>query len=130
MGTEASTAPADAAALLDRETLEGLAEMGDGAFLARVIGLYAAQAPVALSALEAAIPGGDAAIVASAAHGLKSMSANIGATRLVGLLAAIEGGARGSRTIPDARQVSEVRAVFEETVQALAAYESHRALAA
>ena len=39
-----------------------------------------------------------------------------------GLLAAIEGGARGSRTIPDARQVSEVRAVFEETVQALAAY--------
>ena len=120
VGTEASTAPAGAAALLDRETLEGLAEMGDGAFLARVLGLYTAQAPVALSALEAAIPGGDAAIVASAAHGLKSMSANVGAIRLVRLLAAVEGKARGEQAIPGTRQIAEIRAVFEETLQALA----------
>ena len=104
--------------------------MGDGAFLARVLGLYTAQAPVAMVALEAAIPGAAPGIVASAAHGLKSMSANVGATRLVGLLAAVEAGARGPGTIPDAGQVSEIRAVFEETVEALAAYQARRALAA
>ena len=127
---DAAPVRAEATALLDHETLEGLAEMGDGAFLARVLGLYTAQAPVAMAALEAAIPGGEPAIVASAAHGLKSMSANIGATRLVGLLAAIEGGARGPGTIPGMRQVSEIRAVFEETVDALSAYQARRDLAA
>ncbi|TXN01678.1 Hpt domain-containing protein, partial [Methylobacterium sp. WL122] len=120
----------DAPALLDRETLEGLAEMGDGAFLARVLGLYTAQAPVALAALEAAIPNGDAAVVASAAHGLKSMSANVGAIRLVGLLAAVEGRARGERAIPGTRQIAQIRAVFEETLQALADDAVRRDLAA
>ena len=127
---DAPAAPAEASPLLDSETLEGLAAMGDGAFLTRVMGLYTAQAPVALAALEAAIPNGDAAVVASAAHGLKSMSANVGAIRLVGLLAAVEGAARGPGTIPDLRQVSEIHAVFEETLQALTDDAARRDLAA
>lgn len=127
---EAGSDQPSAPGLLDSETLEGLAEMGDGAFLARVLGLYTGQAPAALTALEAAIPGGEAGAVASAAHGLKSMSANIGATRLVGLLAAVEGGARSSGTIPDAGQMAEIRAAFAETLCALAAYGARRDLAA
>ncbi|TXN63560.1 response regulator, partial [Methylobacterium sp. WL6] len=127
---EAGSDQPSAPGLLDSETLEGLAEMGDGAFLARVLGLYTGQAPAALTALEAAIPGGEAGTVASAAHGLKSMSANIGATRLVGLLAAVEGGARSSGTIPDAGQMAEIRAAFTETLCALAAYGARRDLAA
>ncbi|WP_342162938.1 ATP-binding protein [Methylobacterium sp. SD21] len=91
---DAPAPQADPDALLDGEVIEGLLSLGDGAFLARVVDLYRAQAPVALSALREAITAADQPAIAKAAHSLKSMSANIGAHVLVGRLKPIESTAR------------------------------------
>lgn len=76
--------------LLDEEVLESLLGLGDGEFLSRIVGLYRSQAPVALTALREAVAISDQQAIASAAHSLKSMSANIGASVLVERLKLIE----------------------------------------
>ena len=76
--------------LLDEEVLESLLGLGDGEFLSRIVGLYRSQAPVALTALREAVAFSDQQAIASAAHSLKSMSANIGASVLVERLKLIE----------------------------------------
>ncbi|WP_449411262.1 ATP-binding protein [Methylobacterium komagatae] len=76
--------------LLDEEVLESLLSLGDGEFLSRIVGLYRSQAPVALAALREAVVVSDQQAIARAAHSLKSMSANIGASVLVERLKTIE----------------------------------------
>lgn len=108
--------------LLDAQVLQGLCEMGDGAFFGRVLGLYTRQGPAALEALEQALAAGDPRAVASAAHGLKSMSANIGAAALAADLGRIERAAREAGDLPPGGTAERVSATFSATLEALNRY--------
>jgi two-component system sensor histidine kinase BarA len=111
------------APLLDPGVIAGLEEMAVAAgpgFLHRIVGLYRGHAPGGAAALRAALAGGDAADVARAAHGLKSMSLNVGAARLAALLGAIEGAARGEGRLPDGADCARVEMVLGQTLEAIA----------
>jgi HPt (histidine-containing phosphotransfer) domain-containing protein len=105
--------------LLDAEVLDGLLGLGDGAFLDRILGLYRAQAPQALSALRAALTASDQPAIAKAAHSLKSMSANIGARALVEPLRAIELAARDSACAEAPSACDALERLLDATVAGL-----------
>jgi HPt (histidine-containing phosphotransfer) domain-containing protein len=105
--------------LLDAEVLDGLLGLGDGAFLDRILGLYRAQAPQALSALRAALTDSDQPAIARAAHSLKSMSANIGARALVEPLRAIELAARDSACAEAPSACDALERLLDATVAGL-----------
>nr|WP_312892299.1 ATP-binding protein [Methylobacterium sp. DB0501] len=107
------------ASLLDPDTLAGLAEMAEGsgsAFVERVLGLFSAHAPDGLAALHAA---GDAEAAGRAAHGLKSMSLNVGAAALAGRLRAIEHAARVEGRVPDKAALAPLDGLLSATIAAL-----------
>jgi len=113
---------ATSSALLDPDVIGQLREMGAGsgsAFLARVVGLYFEHAPPALEKLVAVAQAGDATASASAAHALKSMSANIGALDFVEMLAAVEGAAKRDGLCPDTGTLAEIEAALTAVCDAL-----------
>ena len=101
--------------LLDGEVVDGLAEMARQAgpdFAARILGLYRDNAPLALDALrEAATP----EAVARAAHGLRSMSLNIGGRALAAILGAIEDAARTEGRMPPPRTIESLAPLVAST---------------
>ncbi|WP_372424224.1 ATP-binding protein [Salinarimonas chemoclinalis] len=115
----------DAEALLDEEVVAGIAEMAHttgAGFLRRILGLYLEHAPPALAQLVASVAeGAEPALVASAAHALKSMSLNVGAAALAVRLAAIETAARETGTLPDEATVAALAPLLAETIAALRA---------
>ncbi|CAO4194757.1 ATP-binding protein [Methylorubrum extorquens] len=115
--SEAPRIPDDV--LLDEPTIANLEELGDRDFLARILRLYIAQAPQALLELEAALARGDAPAVSRAAHGLKSMSANIGAAQVKDRAGAIERTARDGDLTRLAEAASGLDGLLTRTVSAL-----------
>ncbi|ACA19676.1 multi-sensor hybrid histidine kinase [Methylobacterium sp. 4-46] len=115
-------APGDGAApqaLLDPGTLAGLDEMAQAsgpAFIARLLGLFREHAPKGLAALREAA---DAPAAARAAHGLKSMSLNVGASALAARLAEIERAARGEDRMPEAAMLDGLDPLLAGTLAAL-----------
>ncbi|MCG6121385.1 MAG: ATP-binding protein [Microvirga sp.] len=108
---------------LDPDTIEQLVEMAGSAgsgFLARVVGLYRDNAPRALDELVEAASGADAQASASAAHALKSMSANMGAVVLADFLQDVEAQAREQGVSPDEATLAGVRARLDLALAALA----------
>jgi CheY-like chemotaxis protein/HPt (histidine-containing phosphotransfer) domain-containing protein len=114
--------PAADVPLLDPAVLSGLEDMvavGGPGFVARVVGLYTEHAPKGVEALRDAVAAGDPDAAARAAHGLKSMSLNLGATRLARRLAEIEALSRGSARVPTAADLDHVARLLDETLAAL-----------
>ena len=105
--------------LLDEQTLLNLEELGDRDFIERVLRLYVAQAPKALADLEAALAQDDASAASRAAHSLKSMSANIGAGRMMGQAGLIEGIAREGGRAGLAGEASDLHSLLARTLAAL-----------
>ncbi|HSP25562.1 MAG TPA: ATP-binding protein [Saliniramus sp.] len=108
--------------LLDVETLSHLSEMaasGNPGFLGRILGLYFDHAPRGMEELAERAAANDAEAVTQAAHALKSMSVNIGASRLVTRLARIERDARRDAMLPGAEEVAALEALLVETIAAL-----------
>lgn len=106
-------------ALLDPDTLAGLAEMAEGsgsAFVERVLGLFAAHGPDGLAALRAA---GDAEAAGRASHGLKSMSLNVGAAALAAHLREIEHAARVEGRTPDEATLAPLEGLLTDSIAAL-----------
>ncbi|MDR7036135.1 signal transduction histidine kinase/DNA-binding NarL/FixJ family response regulator/HPt (histidine-containing phosphotransfer) domain-containing protein [Methylobacterium sp. BE186] len=104
--------------LLNLDTLASLFEIAEQSgtdFIDRLLRLFREHGPTALDALQAAIDSADAAAVGSAAHSLKSMSANIGAAALGHELAQIERGARIEAVCPEATILPILRTLFERT---------------
>jgi PAS domain S-box-containing protein len=84
-------------ATLDLSALDVLRELqrpGSTDVVARVIGLYEAEAPRLLGQLQTAIAQGDADSAVRAAHTLKSSSANVGAKHMADLCRIVETHAR------------------------------------
>jgi signal transduction histidine kinase/HPt (histidine-containing phosphotransfer) domain-containing protein/ActR/RegA family two-component response regulator len=108
--------------LLDVATLSHLQEMaanGNPGFLGRILGLYFDHAPRGMEELSARVQAGDVEGVAQAAHALKSMSVNIGASRLATSLSRIERDARRDALVPGVADCAAIAALVEETMAEL-----------
>jgi two-component system sensor histidine kinase BarA len=108
--------PSEDADLLDAEVVDGLVDMAERAgtgFAARILDLYAETAPAALAAIRAAT---EAEAVAKAAHGLRSMSLNIGGRALARALAEIEDAARMEGRLPTSEAVACLGPLVERTL--------------
>jgi CheY-like chemotaxis protein/anti-sigma regulatory factor (Ser/Thr protein kinase) len=119
----APATPQDVDAVLDRSVLATLQELerGQSRLLPRLIRLYLQEAPAHLVALQEAVAQGDAGRVEELAHGLKGSSAQLGATRMQCICAALQ--QAGGR--PDLRRTAaHVAELQREFVRARAALEA------
>ncbi|MEM7634014.1 MAG: ATP-binding protein [Pseudomonadota bacterium] len=88
----------DAAGVLDERVLRDLSDIGAGdpKFVRRMVDLFEKNADPALERLEQAAVNPDLMQLADAAHALKSMASNLGASRLVSACETLETGARNN----------------------------------
>lgn len=110
------TAEAGMVPVLDKGVLRGLSEIGgdQSDFVKRMFELFDQNADPALARLEEAAGNPDLKQVADTAHALKSMAANLGATRLVAACAEVEAAARDDEQI----DVPEVLRVISDEMSA------------
>ncbi|MGB5606506.1 MAG: response regulator, partial [Gammaproteobacteria bacterium] len=107
---------------INAAALENIRVLNGGeAILARVIGIYLSEAPVALRELRAAINQDDAAGLCSIAHKFKSSNANLGAERLADLCKQLEMQGRGGSTDGAKEILLEAEQEFEQVHAALKA---------
>jgi signal transduction histidine kinase/DNA-binding response OmpR family regulator len=104
---------APARRVIDPAVLDGLREIsgGDDAFLKDLIHIYLDDAPGRLAEMREGADANDAAVVAGAAHALKSSSGNVGAEEVRLLCAAIE--AAGRNGVVDTALVAELENAYE-----------------
>jgi two-component system sensor histidine kinase BarA len=108
--------------VLDPALIEQLREMARGGrtdFVERVTGLYREHAPTSLVEVEAAHAAADLERLGAAAHGLKSMSLNIGAKRVSAAAAEIEHLSRQEGVLPSAELIAALRSKVEEACDEL-----------
>ncbi|MGZ3408769.1 MAG: EAL domain-containing protein [Xanthobacteraceae bacterium] len=113
-----------AADLIDGEIFGQLIEMQSVShenFAQRIIGLYAQNAPMAVAQMEEAAARADADGCARAAHSLKSMSYNVGASRVAQLANDIEISSRQNGLPPTAANIAAVQQAFSATMRAIGA---------
>ncbi len=110
-----------ASGAIDAKVIEGLREMsgGDNAAVLRIVSLYCGHAPKSAAAIARAFASGDREALAAAAHGLKSMSANIGATAVAGATLAIERACRIDMRMPEEALVLSVAPLVDEACAAV-----------
>ncbi|MEM1049208.1 MAG: ATP-binding protein [Pseudomonadota bacterium] len=109
-------------AILDTGHLQTLSgQLGDGAstFLDNILSLFEQHAPTSFETLKDVLTDGEPEAVASAAHALKSMAANVGAQRLAGCCEKLERAAKAGETGSD---VGPVVDAFGETIRAIAIF--------
>jgi EAL domain-containing protein (putative c-di-GMP-specific phosphodiesterase class I)/signal transduction histidine kinase/HPt (histidine-containing phosphotransfer) domain-containing protein/CheY-like chemotaxis protein len=99
-------------------SLAALAAVGKTDFVDKVRSLYRVNAPDSVAQLMAAVEAGDPAGAAQIAHGLKSMSLNIGAKEVARRAAEIEQAARGG-ALPGLPAVATLRELLAETLTVL-----------
>jgi HPt (histidine-containing phosphotransfer) domain-containing protein len=86
-----------------------------------MITLYLRDTPAQLVALQEAVAQGDAGRVEEVAHGLKGSSAQLGATHMAGLCAALQEAAGAQDLSAAAAQVAELQSEFGRVRAALQA---------
>jgi CheY-like chemotaxis protein len=122
-GSAAGEPAPDARAVLDAgvlAALQGAERRSQAGLLARLIALYLRDTPAQLGALHEAVAQGEAGRVEELAHGLKGSSAQLGATRMAGLCAALQEAAGAhdlSKAVPQeadlTREFVRVRAALQ-----------------
>jgi CheY-like chemotaxis protein len=122
-GARAPATLQDADAVLDWGVLATLQELkcGQSRLLPHVICLYLQEAPAHLVALQEAVAQGDAGRVEELAHGLKGSAAQLGATRMRGICAALQQAGGRSDLRQAAAQVAELQREFVRVRAALEA---------
>ncbi len=106
------------AGALDR--IRHLESRGSSGLLSRIVDAYLESAPGLVAALREAAARADAGALQSSAHSLKSISANLGATKLASLCAGIESLARRSAPDEAAEVIPAVEMELELVETALA----------
>jgi len=99
-----------------RAELDTMAKNGRPDFVAKVEGLYAANAPLRLADLRAALGAGDGESAARAAHALKSMSLSLGAAAVARAASAAENAARSGHL--EAIDLEPISALLDRTLAA------------
>ena len=125
----ATPAPTEQPGLLDTQRLQEFREFDDEelTMTREVIGLFLADTPPRLEALEAAVAGGDAAALATTAHAIKGAAGNIGAGALHEAAGRLEADAKQGLPADAAAQVAQMRTLWEATRAALQAWTPHPA---
>jgi two-component system sensor histidine kinase BarA len=101
------------------DQLRQLAAAGKPEFLHRVCGLYRQHAPENARQIAAAFAAGDADAVGRLAHGLKSMSYNMGASRVAAAALHLERCVREDKRQPEARAITALEEAVGEALEAL-----------
>jgi PAS domain S-box-containing protein len=120
----AARSPGRADGVLDRQVLDQLGKVvtnGKPELLARVINLYLAESPKLMKKLKQAALAGDAPETASAAHSLKSSSANVGAKAMSRFCEEIEALARRADSEAARKMLAKIEAEHGRVQTALAA---------
>ena len=130
-GAAADTAPPARAeeqvAPLDLAVIEQTVDMQpDGALLARIATLFGTHAPQALDAIRATVVSGETEAMAQAAHALKSLSLNVGATRVSAIASDIEVAAAAGSTLGVSDRIAQLAVEIEAATAALAVEVSAR----
>jgi two-component system, sensor histidine kinase and response regulator len=115
-------ASATQSAVLDGPTLGRIRAMhgqGDQDFLAKVVRLYVSSSAALSEALRAAAAARDIAGIKTAAHALKSSSANVGALSLAELCKEVEAAARQENIAQACTLVDKLLAQHEQVLRAL-----------
>jgi HPt (histidine-containing phosphotransfer) domain-containing protein len=115
---------ADERDVLDRQVLAAVLELeriSHAGLLAHMITLYLQEVPAQLAALHEAVAHGDAGRVEEVAHGLKGSSAQLGATRMASVCAALQEAAGAHDLSEVAAQVAELQSEFVRVRAALQA---------
>jgi two-component system, sensor histidine kinase and response regulator len=123
-GGGAADPAADARGVLDPDVLaalQGAERRSQAAQQSRLITLYLRDTPAHLVALQEAVAQGNAGRVEEVAHGLKGSSAQLGATRMASLCAALQEAAGAHDLSEAAAQVAELHSEFVRVRAALQA---------
>jgi signal transduction histidine kinase/DNA-binding response OmpR family regulator/HPt (histidine-containing phosphotransfer) domain-containing protein len=107
---------------VDPKVIEGMLVLGGGGrdLLMKMIRIYLGDAPQRLAAIRDGMARADAVAVASAAHGLKSSSANLGASALAELCQRLERHCRGGTTAAADGMVAMIEEEFTHVAANLA----------
>ena len=108
--------------LIDPAALDALAALqrpGKPDLTARVLGLFRAESPSSITAMEDGVAENDLEAVRIAAHTLKSSSAYVGARELSDICAQIERAAREGNFPECLVMTDSVEELFTETLEAL-----------
>ena len=100
-------------------TLRALGAPGEPDVFTEVAGLFLADVPIHLSALDAAIAADSAALVAQIAHRLRGSALDMGAVRMAPVCAAIESAARAGSLEDAAAQAETLNREFAAAREAL-----------
>lgn len=101
---------------LDPAVLKGLEELGgseDPEFVSGILTAFLTETPNQFVAIEAALVGGDAAVIAKCAHALKGSARGIGATKLVDLAFALEQKGRSGKVTAGKLLLVQIKAALE-----------------
>jgi two-component system sensor histidine kinase/response regulator len=111
--------PPSRAGPIDREVIKTIASLGKPSLLQKLITLFCDDAPRVLESIREAVAQNDSKALASAAHRLKSNSANLGALQLATLCRQIELLSRNNRTEGISALVAEMDVEFRQVKLAL-----------
>jgi|GEM_PF-775649 len=111
----------DAGSLMDLGRLEEFLEFDDRAqtMTREIVGLFVADAPRRISAIQAAIAANDAGAVLIEAHALKGAASNIGATALQAVCDRLEADSREAIPVDAAVRLAQLQSLWARTVAAL-----------
>jgi signal transduction histidine kinase/DNA-binding response OmpR family regulator len=120
-GTADDTREGVTEALMDYSRLNEFKEFDDEAqsMTREVVGLFLADAPRRLQAIEEALAAGDVAALSRAAHALKGAAGNIGAAGIQAVCANLEDDARTALPANAAERIQHLHALLEKTREAL-----------
>jgi len=104
---------------LDRKALDEIRAFGGEEVLRKVIGIFLQSSPALLESLRAGARQGDPAVLAKAAHALKSACGYLGARRLMLSCERVEREARGARICEASVQVAAIEQEYIAAVRAL-----------
>jgi HPt (histidine-containing phosphotransfer) domain-containing protein len=121
---EPATGPLDPAAL---EAIRALDRDQGAEIVARVVDSFLGTLPRQLAALAAAVGRSDAAAIRSAAHALKSSSANVGAREIAALARVLEERGRAGSCAGAIDRLARITAAVERAQRALAGSKGGRA---
>ena len=104
---------------IDTAVLDSLREIQGEELVERVTALYAEHAPKSYERLEAAIKTGRSDEQSASAHALKSLSLNVGATRVAEICEAIEAAGNNEETTNAEKHFSPLRGELDRAISAL-----------
>ena len=114
---------------LDLSVMDQLLNLDDGelGLLKEMLGLFMADTPDRIKAIEATVASGDLADMADVAHAIKGAAGTMGAPRLRAIAAELEGaGRKGGIGIDASLLLEQLKETYADAVVALEAFISQR----